>query len=62
MVVETHKDLSAIGIFAGPPEQQINARFSSWMEIEELYKILLSGSFDQVKAILQRKLNAIAHG
>jgi hypothetical protein len=51
-VLETHRDLSVIGIFAGPPEQQIKARFQNWMDIEEIYKVLLSGDFDQVKAIL----------
>lgn len=51
-VLETSKDLSVIGIFADSPGQQIKARFDNWMDIEELYKVLLSGDFDQVKAIL----------
>jgi hypothetical protein len=51
-VLETHKDLSVIGIFAGPPEIQIKAKFNNWIDVEKLYGILLSGDFDQVKAIL----------
>lgn len=51
-VLETHKDLSVVGIFPGPSEQQIKSKFYNWTEVEELYKVFLSGDFDQVKAIL----------
>jgi hypothetical protein len=51
-VLETHKDLSIIGIFPGPSEQQIKSKLQSWNEVEELYEVFLSGDFDQVKASL----------
>jgi hypothetical protein len=51
-VLETHKDLSVIGIFPGPSEQQIKSKVNNWNEVEELYEVFLSEDFDQVKASL----------
>lgn len=53
VVLETHKDLTVIGSFVDDPDMGIRARFETWKEIEELYKIFLAEDFDGVKTILE---------
>jgi len=51
-MLETHKDLTVIGIFANGAQQQVRARLNDWEEIEELYKIFLTKDFENVQTIL----------
>jgi hypothetical protein len=50
-ILKTHKDLIVIGIFEKSSE--IKKQFNNLQEIENLYKILLSRNYNEVKQILQ---------
>ncbi len=54
-ILETHKDLSVLGIFADQPYKEIKAIFKTWTDIENVYRHFLSGDFEKVKAMLIEK-------
>ena len=55
IILESHKDLTVLGIFDEDDDEQIKAKFESWSEIESLYELFLAKEFDQVQAILKAK-------
>lgn len=54
VVLESRKNMTVLGIF-NDSEEEIEAQFASWIEIENLYELFLTKDFAQVQAILKAK-------
>ena len=54
-VLETHKDLSVIGVFEEDLNRQYKKQCESLYEIERLYSLLLKEDFIQLKEYLESK-------
>jgi hypothetical protein len=55
IILESHADLTVVGIFNDDEEEELKAQFESWSEIENLYGLFLAKDFHQVKSILNAK-------
>jgi len=55
VTLEAKKDLTVTGIFNEEEDENIEVKFSNWIEIEELYKVFLTKDFDQVRATLKAR-------
>ena len=55
IVLESRKNMTVLGIFNDTEEEEIEAKFDNWAEIEALYKIFLTKDFEQVQSILKAK-------
>ena len=55
-VLETHKDLTVIGIFPQIGGQEIRAQMPNWTEVELLYTLFLDCNFEAVKSILNKSI------
>lgn len=55
IVLESRKNLTVLGIFNDLEEEEIEARFDNWTEIEALYELFLTKDFEQVQSILKSK-------
>ena len=53
-VLETHKDLTVIGVFPKTDDQEIRAQMRNWNEVEQLYNLFLACDFEEVKRILKK--------
>ena len=54
-VLEVHKDLKIFYNFNDNPDDQLQAQFSTWDEIMNLYTLFLDSEFEQTAAILTRR-------
>lgn len=52
-VLECHKDLMVIAIFAREPDIEINAQIKDWGQMEKLYELFLNQDFETVKTIIE---------
>lgn len=55
IVLESRKNLTVLGIFNDTEEEEIEAKFDNWAEVEALYELFLTKDFDQVQSILKAK-------
>lgn len=55
VVLETRKNMTVLGIFNDSEEEEIEAQFESWSEIESLYELFLAKDFAQVATIMRKK-------
>ncbi|MCF0058951.1 hypothetical protein [Dyadobacter sp. CY356] len=55
VVLESRKNMTVLGIFNESEEEEIEAQFDSWEEIEDLYKLFLTKDFVQVASIMKKK-------
>ncbi|MBE9460390.1 hypothetical protein ACFP1I_03240 [Dyadobacter subterraneus] len=55
VVLESRKNMTVLGIFNDSEEEEIEAQFDSWTEIESLYELFLAKDFAQVAAIMRKK-------
>jgi hypothetical protein len=55
VVLESRKNMTVLGIFNDSEEEEIEAQFESWSEIENLYELFLTKDFAQVQATLKAK-------
>jgi hypothetical protein len=53
IVLETRKNMTVLGIFNDAEEEEIEAKFEDWEDIEELYELFLAKDFEQVQSILK---------
>ena len=54
IVLETHKDLTVIGIFPQSGGEEISRQLRNWSEVEHLYTLFLDCNFEVVKSILTK--------
>ncbi len=47
--------MTVLGIFNDSEEEEIEAQFESWSEIENLYELFLAKDFTQVASIMRKK-------
>ena len=52
-VLESNKDLSVIAVFEDT-ETQIKVKAQNWIEIENLYRLLLDGRIAELKDVLNK--------
>lgn len=55
VVLESRKNMTVLGIFNDSEEEEIEAQFESWSEIENLYELFLAKDFTQVASIMRKK-------
>ncbi len=53
-VLETHKDLTVIGIFPQSGGEEIRLQLQNWIEVEQLYSLFLDRNFEAVKDLLNK--------
>lgn len=55
VVLESRKNMTVLGIFNDSEEEEIEAQFESWSEIESLYELFLKKDFAEVASIMRKK-------
>lgn len=55
VILESRKNMTVLGIFNDSEEEEIEAQFESWSEIESLYELFLAKDFTQVASIMRKK-------
>lgn len=55
VVLESRKNMTVLGIFNDSEEEEIEAQFENWSEIESLYELFLKKDFAEVASIIRKK-------